>query len=265
VRWIIGDIHGMLASLETLVRAIDRVDPDRQLMFVGDYVNRGPNSKGVIDFLLSLPEVHTIRGNHDDLFDLVLSGQSYASKTGEAERMNSFIWFLQHGLDKTLESYGINKSEVARVLANPTTAALDYLLEPIPQAHRSFIRNLAVVLETNDMFVVHAKWDIYSPTLKPTIAERLAADETTRYGLIWGRYQPHEIDAEKAWERTGYFGHTPVHNYVSDGDLLPVVGPKIVLLDTAAALLPKGRLTAVCHENGTYLQSDPSGKMVASS
>src|SRR4051812_23483538 len=115
----------MLAPLEALVRAIERVDPDRQLMFVGDYVHRGPDSKGVIDLLLSLSEVHTIRGNHDDIFDQVLSSQSYAGRAGDAERIAVFKWFCAHGLDKTLESYGIKKTDIERVLNNPAPAALN--------------------------------------------------------------------------------------------------------------------------------------------
>jgi len=262
MRWIIGDIHGMLTPLETLVRAIDRVDSQRQLMFVGDYVNRGPDSKAVINLLLSLSDAHFIRGNHDDIFDQVLSGQSYCSETGEAHRIAAYKWFLQHGLDKTLQSYGIKPSEMRRVLERPSDAGLNHLVEPIPATHRNFIRNLPVVLETEDMFVAHAKWDIYAPTLNPPLRDQLNLDETTRYNLLWGRYQAHELDAEKAWERVGYFGHTPVDTYLNGDDLLPAVGPKIVLLDTAAALVSHGRLTAVCHENGTFLQADVSGKMI---
>ena len=260
MRWIIGDIHGMLAALESLLRAIDRVDPERQLMFVGDYVNRGPDSKRVIDLLISLPGTQAIRGNHDDVFDNVISAQCYATKPGEEHRIASFIWFLQHGLDKTLASYGIKPSEITRVLQKPSDAALNNLVEPIPAAHRKFIRDLPVLIETPDMFVAHAKWDIYSATQSPPMLEQLKASEPMRYNLLWGRYQLHEVDSDKAWERTGYFGHTPVDVYRDGNELLPAIGPKIVLLDTAAALVAKGRLTAVCHESGTFLQSDPKAK-----
>ena len=240
MRWIIGDIHGMLAPLESLITAIERVDPQRQLMFVGDYVNRGPDSKRVIDLLLSLREIHVIRGNHDDVFDQVISGHSYCAKPGEEQRIASFKWFLQHGLDKTLASYGIKPSEITRVFQSPSEKSLNYLVEPIPEKHRQFIHNLPVVLETEDMFVAHAKWDIYTPTQSPPLRERLAASDMTRYNLLWGRYQSHELDNDKAWERTGYFGHTPVDTYRETEELLP----------------------AVCHESGTFLQADPKGKMV---
>jgi serine/threonine protein phosphatase 1 len=262
MRWIIGDIHGMLRPLEALVRAIDRHDPQRQLLFVGDFVNRGPDSKGVIDLLLALPDAHVVRGNHDDVFDQVLSGQSCCAKPGEQHRIASFKWFMQHGLDKTFQSYGITPSEIDRALHKPSDRSIDYLIEPIPQEHRLFIRNLPLVLESDDMFVAHAKWDINTATEKPPISQRLTHSEIVRYTLIWGRYRDDEIAAQKPWSRTGYFGHTPVDTYLDTEDLLPIAGPNIILLDTAAALVPHGRLTAYCHEARTFIQSDVDGKMV---
>ena len=60
MRWVIGDIHGMVKPLEALIRAVEQHDKERQLMFVGDYVNRGPHSKEVIDLLLSLKEAREL-------------------------------------------------------------------------------------------------------------------------------------------------------------------------------------------------------------
>jgi serine/threonine protein phosphatase 1 len=266
MRWVIGDIHGMVKPLEALIRAIEHHDKDRQLMFVGDYVNRGPHSKEVIELLLTLKEAYFVRGNHDDVFDHVINRISFCAKAGEEPRVSSFQWFIQHGLDKTLNSYGITHSEIQRTLKKPSDATLDYLVEPIPAAHRKFIRNLPVVLETDDMFVAHAQWNIHTPTEDPPLTQRLQNSEIMRYTLIWGRYRADELEAEKpGWKRTGYFGHTPVDTYVDTDTLIPIAGPKIVLLDTAVALLPHGRLTAFCHEEGLFIQSDPAGKMVVAS
>ena len=86
--------------------------------------------------------------------------------------------------------------------------------------------------------------------------------DLTRYTLLWGRYRVEEIDFQKVWGRTGYFGHTPVDSYLDGDVLVPVAGPHIVMLDTAAALVPHGRLTAFCHEKQSYLQADAQGKLV---
>jgi serine/threonine protein phosphatase 1 len=263
MRWIIGDIHGMLRPLETLIAAIERQDKDRQLLFVGDYVNRGPQSKEVIDLLLSLPQCHFVRGNHDDVFDQVLCGVSLCGKPGEENRIAAFQWFMQHGLDKTFLSYGVSQKELALTLRRPMSTTINELALVVPAKHRQFIRNLPVVLESEEMFVAHAKWDIYTATDNPPISERVAGSDIVRYALIWGRYRADEIEAEKpAWNRIGYFGHTPVDFYIDGEELLPVAGPKCILLDTAAALVAHGRLSAFCHETNTFIQADPQGKLV---
>ena len=263
MRWVIGDIHGMIKPLEALLRAIARHDDAAQLMFVGDFVNRGPDSKAVIELLMSLDNARFVRGNHDDVFDQVLSGQSYAGKPGEQQRVMAFQWFMQHGLDKTFLSYGVTGHQLSNTARRPKDSTLDELAASVPAAHRKFVRELPLVIEADDLFVAHAKWDVYSGIDDPPIAERLQQAGSTRYTLIWGRYRLDEILYDKPWRRTGYFGHTPVDSYNENGALVPAAGPKIVLLDTAAALVPHGRLTAFCHEKQSFLQADAHGKMLA--
>ena len=265
MRWIIGDIHGMLRSLETLISAIERRDAQRRLLFVGDYVNRGPESKRVIDLLMSLSDAQFCRGNHDDVFDHVISGMTYCGKPGEEHRIAAFQWFMQHGLDKTFLSYGVREPDLSHALKKPNKASIDLLIDHVPPAHRRFLRALPGVLEFDDLFIVHAKWDCFTTTTSPSISERLETSEALRYSVLWGRYRIGEVATEKMWERPGYFGHTPVDSYSESADLLPVLGPKMTLLDTAVALLPHGRLTAWCHESGEFLQTDPAGKLVSGS
>ena len=262
MRWVFGDIHGMIRPLEALLRAVERRDASAELMFVGDFVNRGPDSRAVIDLLMSLKNAHVVRGNHDDVFDQVLSGQSYAGKPGEDQRVMAFNWFLQHGLDKTFQSYGVTASELARVARRAKDATLDELAASVPAAHRQWVRALPLVIERDDMFVAHAKWDVNSGAEDPPIAERIGLEQGLPYTLLWGRYRPEELLCDKPWRRTGYFGHTPVDFYTDGEQLVPVAGPRIVMLDTAAALVPHGRLTAFCHEERSFLQADQSGKMV---
>ena len=106
MRWIIGDVHGMLRPLLGLLSGISQADSAPQLFFVGDYVNRGPESRGVIDLLLTLKNARFIRGNHDDIFDLVVNGQCYADNAARNDRVAAFQWFMKYGLDNTLLSYG---------------------------------------------------------------------------------------------------------------------------------------------------------------
>ena len=106
MRWLIGDVHGMLRPLETLQREIERADSEAALYFVGDYVNRGPQSKEVISLLLTLKNARFIRGNHDDVLDQILHGISYAENASRGDRLAAYAWFANHGLIETLQSYG---------------------------------------------------------------------------------------------------------------------------------------------------------------
>src|SRR5882762_8574379 len=169
MRWIIGDVHGMLSPLEGLLAGIERADKKAKLYFVGDYVNRGPESKGVIELLLTLKNARFIRGNHDDIFDQVIHGHSYAPNASKGDRSIAFKWFTEFGLIETLLSYGVSNSEIAKAYQRPQS--LDYLLSPIPKSHIDFIHSLPPVIEEDDFFVAHGKWEIDHFSENPFIAE----------------------------------------------------------------------------------------------
>jgi serine/threonine protein phosphatase 1 len=69
-RWIIPDIHGCAKTLKILLENMLKVNKDDELFFLGDYIDRGPNSKEVIDYLMRLQEsgqkMHCLRGNHEE-------------------------------------------------------------------------------------------------------------------------------------------------------------------------------------------------------
>lgn len=168
----IGDIHGCAQSLDLLLERLSPA-PDDHLVFIGDYVDRGPDSKGVIDRLLALKERYActfLRGNHEALMLAYLGG-------GEAD-----LWWANGGI-ATLRSY------------QAAGAAL-----VIPDEHVEFIRDTLLYYDTPDFFFVHAG-------LKPslTITENLM-----RYGeevLLWER--SHLQASTVVWEKPVVFGHTP--------------------------------------------------------
>jgi len=270
VRWIVGDIHGMAQTLKGLVENVNKIDPSPSWIFVGDYVNRGPDSRGVIDFLITLPSARFCRGNHDDIFDVLLNGQSYVEQLTQNNRAGAYKWFMEHGLRETLASYGANDAAMRSVLERPTAAGLDGLIADVPQAHRQFIRNLEPVIEETDIFVIHARWNPDVPDEDPSPTTYLDVDRDLRKTATWGRFAAEELDHPKTWRRTGFFGHTPVDFYGArggfrregGGKLIPIVAQKMVLLDTAAALSPVGRLTAYSPDNSTFIQVDRQGKRV---
>lgn len=261
MRWIIGDIHGMLAPLDALLAAVDRADPARQLVFAGDYVNRGPESRGVLDLLLSLDHARFIRGNHDDILDLIVNGSGRVPQLINDPGV-AFQWFFDQGLVATLESYGSDYAQIEAVAVRPTHAGIRHVTDAIPTAHRTFLHELPLVLEDDDFFCCHASWDV--DALDDHVASRVGADEALKRIVLWNRFSDEEVARRKRWRRVGYFGHTPVTNYLPDTatDLVPVVGPNVILVDTAAALGPAGRLTAWCHEERRYLQATRDGRII---
>jgi serine/threonine protein phosphatase 1 len=129
---VIGDIHGCLDALNSIIDAVAPSATDT-IVTVGDYVDRGPNSKGVIDRLLELREtchLVALRGNHEDMMLEVLRGDT-----------PPFHW-LNHGGVQTMDSYGFVGD-----------------LNCVPRSHREFLDNLPNYFENETHFVVHANYD----------------------------------------------------------------------------------------------------------
>jgi hypothetical protein len=252
----------MLRPVRGLVGAISRRDPAAHIIFLGDYLNRGPESRKVVDLLLSLPHATFLRGNHDDVFDLLLHGDCYICHPGARDPLAAFTWFMQHGLAETLMSYGADWAELEQAMRQPTPEKVQQFIKPVPASHRRFFRSLKAVYETEEFFAAHGYWHPDEPDESPGLAAQIDGDPTLRYRLLWGRFTDAQIRQPKHWHRTGFFGHTPVLNYPAGADLTPVFGPNIVLLDTASALAASGMLSAMCAETGMVLQADRAGETV---
>lgn len=133
--YVIGDIHG---CLETLMELLGKINPDLEhdtLVFLGDYVDRGPDSKGVIDQLLRLRKVFKniimLKGNHEEAFLDYLSGADTR-------------FFLSIGGSQTLASYGVADSR------QPPRK------HDIPPEHLDFLVNLLPYWEDEECIYVHA-------------------------------------------------------------------------------------------------------------
>jgi hypothetical protein len=170
---------------------------------------------------------------------------------------------MNHGLDRTLESYGIDEADMEHVARRPSPARIHDLVEVVPQAHREFFRALPLSIEFDDIFLVHAKWptDIADADIGPLLAQQRGL----HHSVMWDRFSEDEIYRNKRWRRRGFFGHTPVINYLIGDEFLPIAGPSMVLLDTGCALGVLGRLTAWCVETDIYVQTSHFGDLVTMS
>jgi serine/threonine protein phosphatase 1 len=261
MRWIIGDIHGMYLPLVTLLDEIDHRDSSAEIIFCGDYVNRGPESKRVVDTLLTLKNARFCRGNHDDTFDLLLSGLCCVPHSQLSGVVSTFEHFMKYGLEQTLLSYRIEWGAIDHVRRHPSAEAIAVLCDAIPAAHRQFFRTLQPAHVEQDFFVAHAKWDCHKRMTSRNLAGQLEQEPRLMHDVIWGRYTAEEIGRTKQWGRRGFFGHTPVTMYRKLEPITPIEGEQMVLLDTAAAVHSEGRLTAWCVEEHRYVQAERDGDL----
>lgn len=171
--YIIGDIHGCLEMLKRLLDKIGWDPAHDRLIFLGDYIDRGENSRGVLDLLLEISRtsslVQFLIGNHENIFLEYLN-------TGH------IMGFLLNGGDATLESYRTAESSGAGV--------------DIPLEHIAFLRSLERWIELDDYYVVHAGF-------RPGVdLERQSLED-----LIWIRDS--FIFSDYNFGKKVIFGHTP--------------------------------------------------------
>lgn len=138
---IIGDIHGEADHLAALLPSLN----GRRLIFVGDYVNRGPESPRVIEQLITLKRAHAdtvcLLGNHEVAFLSFLAGTM------------PFYEFAGVGGIATIRSYISHVREDVR----------QELVRAIPYEHRLFIGSCGLFFETDDLFVSHCGIDPSDP------------------------------------------------------------------------------------------------------
>lgn len=195
VGYAIGDIHGCANALKTLLQKVEadfyalenwhQLHPT--LIFLGDFIDRGPDSKDVIDILTTnLPNGFIpifLRGNHEeallDFIDDVSSGKT---------------WFNHGGLD-TLASYGLPVPVIGDFTA---VDELRYCLRhALPMSHEAFFRSTVTSYEIGDYFFSHAG-------INPDLPLSQQDDKS----LLWIR-EPF-LSSTKAYGACIVHGHTPV-------------------------------------------------------
>lgn len=167
-RFVIGDIHGCSKALRTLIESIEPESTD-EIYFLGDYVDRGPNSKEVVSQIIELQQqcqVVALRGNHEImLMGVVQKG------------LDSKMW-LDSGGRATVASYGGS-------------------LEKIPDSHMQFFRELKPYHENEDSIFVHACYEFHLPM-----------DQQSEEIMYWTHLN-HLRPAPHCSGKRVFLGHTP--------------------------------------------------------
>ena len=204
--WVVGDIHGHLSTLRALVHRLNLTEEDR-LVLLGDMIDRGPDSAGVIEYIREHPQILAIKGNHEQM-----AIQSLQSTNIE---LNS-IWMAKGGAS-TWGSYIVAaKGDLHR-------AKLSFAEDC------AWLADLPSHLILDDWRLVHAG---YHP--------RIDLEEQDEKTLLWvrGAFFKHgeAIDAK----RTILFGHTPTTKFKRSGQIansktrLEDGRPSWIAMDTCA-------------------------------
>lgn len=200
--YAVGDIHGQLGMLEEALARIERDGgPDAQVVFLGDLVDRGPDSAGVIDLLekgvTSGRKWTVLRGNHDRMYSYFLEDQPRP----DPQILMGMDWFSDRiGGRGTLASYGIETDDSSRYYQVHPIAR-----EVIPERHRVFMAGLPACHLQGDLLFVHAG-------IRPGIA--LA--EQTEDDMCWIRHEFLNHKDPHPW--LVVHGHTPERQAMHRGN-----------------------------------------------
>ena len=170
-RFVIGDVHGCAATLRRLVDDTLRPFPHDRIYLLGDLIDRGPDSKGVLDFIFELLErglsVSSVRGNHEEM----------CLQAGD-DHYNLGLWNANGG-QATLESFQADGPG------------------DIPHRYRDFLASQPLYILLDDFVIVHAglNFDTHNPF-----------EDTS--AMLWTRSPV--VDRQRIGGRRLICGHTPV-------------------------------------------------------
>jgi serine/threonine protein phosphatase 1 len=169
--YAVGDIHGRLDLLNLLIERIEEDMAARPpartfIIFLGDFIDRGPDSAGVVERLRTYkPQGATtvfLSGNHEEVLLKILAGER-----------GIFASWLKFGGAECAASYGMDVAALRRLDEN---AAITLLQAKVPRGHREFLENCADTFRFGDYLFVHAG-------IRPGVA----IDEQDRSDLRWIR------------------------------------------------------------------------------
>jgi serine/threonine protein phosphatase 1 len=219
----IGDIHGCLSQLTTLHKKIlthDKFDVKKDLLiYLGDYIDRGNNTKGVIDQILKLKnnKIKTINlmGNHDEfMIDFLFN------------KKNDIKNWLNFGVDQTFRSYDIEIVEFIKdgFEDDVIDKLRNELLKKMDTTHINFFKNLEVTHSTEKYLFVHAGID-----------PKKILKEQTKTDFLWSRSKDF-FDKDFKSEKIIVHGHTPEPSSINN--------PYRINVDTGCYF--SGKLSSVC-------------------
>jgi serine/threonine protein phosphatase 1 len=215
---VVGDVHGQADRLERALA--DLVGLHRRIVFVGDYINRGPDSRVVMDLLTSYKQelghsLVLLRGNHETALLRTLASGDVAE-------------LLRHRGASTIKSY----------VGEVSTDVLERFLSGYPEDHLRLLEEMPLYAENSSVFVSHAGYNPSRPGSR-------SMDDVT--GGHWpGLFT--DLSWELAPRPAVVFGHYPQYNGV------PLVRGPLIAVDTGCGTIAANPLTAVLLPERSFRQ-----------
>ncbi len=204
---VVGDVHG---EPDRLRAALAQVAPGRRVILVGDYIDRGPDSRGVLELLLATranlgPQLVLLRGNHEVTLLEFLDGAPPEA-------------LVRHGGLPTVRSY----------VHQPEVRVFEQFRRDFPKSHRELLESTVLCVDEPELLVSHAGWDPNDPD------GRLVSQMT----LGGGRRMFDGVESRPPRELV-VFGH------YTQASRRPHVTPHVVCLDTGCGTASDAPLTVL--------------------
>lgn len=206
--FVVSDIHGCNQTFQQLLKKIE-FSHDDQLFLLGDYIDRGPNSKGVFDTILNLMDqdysVACILGNHEEI--LLQAVEDFTTQKAKK-------WYYFHGGKETLQSFGIGHPK------------------DIPSQYIDFVQSLPYYIEFEQYILVHAGLNL-----------QISKPFTDHYSILWMRKYEQTVNLGWLDGRRIIHGHTPTDKQQIQQSILDV--DTIIGIDNGCAY-PVNNLNNLC-------------------
>lgn len=191
--WVIGDIHGFYQSFISLIDELNLGGNDR-VVLLGDLIDRGPNSYGVVHTARTNEQIFCVKGNHE-----AMMAENFSLEGLQDPNIDLLVW-IKNGGDTTVRSY--------------LNAFNNVLTQPDHQAMKKQIKDDNEWIETLPLHIVLKEWRLVHAGYKPN----LPLDEQTEDEYLWIRKEFHEVLEPVDHQRTVVFGHTPTASLPGHGE-----------------------------------------------
>lgn len=238
---VIGDIHGNLRALNDLLTKVQaNLRPEDTVVFLGDYIDRGPDSKGCVDRILEFratesATVVALIGNHEDW---MLRALRDPTRHSWLLGMEAFDTISSYSREVAAELRASMEAAGPRLITEREALPYNLFFDIVPKSHMEFFQTLKTYWRTPDAVCVHGGLD-------PT---KTGLEQQKREALIWGtadfvhKYSGPDLIVY------GHWGDAPLN---ADGWPVPRLHAHTIGIDTIA----HGVLTAIRLPDRSFLQS----------